>query len=1030
MNNVPNRRWAIGLFIILTLMIVRLPTLAVETPSFNKLLAGKDVRPGLVVVLPCSDEASAVGLSTVASGVVQGLMLDATALNAARRELQSRKVYGRVSLDLLSKGQLPYATASANAVIVGDVAALANHGIGWPEILRVTAPYGVILIHAMDAKPIRAALTGLTFIPVADVAGWYKVTVPYPPGMDEWTQQGYDASGTAQSNDQLIGPPTMLRWINGPTWADYQAGSLVSANGRAFFRHGDRSASANKAGNYEMLTTLDAVDAFNGYKLWTRPIVGYEKSGRPIAAGNRVYAVLPDSEKKLVALDAATGEIALRYEFVPTDDLRLHRGVFLNKAGTEAWDAATGWSLWKATQHRQPLSRSILSGGELNIPFVVDAGDQLFCVVSNEIVCCDLGTGQRKWSAPLQSNGATEGIDCARKGVVLTLENPVPMVNRNGLAAGEDRVLRAYSGVDGKFLWSTNVKGWNHKFRLFFGDELAVFAGEQGPDKQWPNTYRGKTVALDLLTGKEQRVLTTSLCPVFGSCAEYIGTAQWMICGTKPIQMFNPATGRFFAGSTVRSLCGVGPVAANGLLYQGLNFCKCTRCLRGDAAFAPDTIPDPSALTAEQRLEKGPAFSHPLADAKTAPDDWPIFRHDALRHNTTPADIPEQLTTCWHAEFSAAPSGATVAGKQVFCALPEAHAVCALDAATGKQQWLFTAGARIDSPPTFNRGRVVFGSRDGWLYCLDATTGELAWRVLVAPADHRMLVRGQLESNWPLFGSPVMNDAGVIFTSAGRHSESGGGIYCAAIELATGKFSWQSRVGPFSITTDPAQAAKTVNIAAENNDLLFFDSRQLLLPCYTITPATGKVEQRIQRKPPDVDALIPGPLGLLDESNLTVLRNGQWHMQSSCRGHLARVWCLDDQNQWALGRAGDSIGELTVRGPIEDALPLVTNNQKVVFKPDWDFFVSGLINSNRWVQKLPHEAQAKAILHAGSVIFIAAILNDPADDKGIVYRFDAATGAPRSTIPLSSAPVFDGLSVGQHCLFAATRIGLCCLGQR
>ena len=44
---------------------------------------------------------------------------------------------------------------------------------------------------------------------------------------------------------------------------------------------------------------------------------------------------------------------------------------------------------------------------------------------------------------------------------------------------------------------------------------------------------------------------------------------------------------------------------------------------------------------------------------------------------------------------------------------------------TGRRQWQFTAGRRVDSPPTIWQGRVLFGSRDGFVYCLRASDGVL-----------------------------------------------------------------------------------------------------------------------------------------------------------------------------------------------------------------------------------------------------------------------------------------------------------------
>ena len=68
---------------------------------------------------------------------------------------------------------------------------------------------------------------------------------------------------------------------------------------------------------------------------------------------------------------------------------------------------------------------------------------------------------------------------------------------------------------------------------------------------------------------------------------------------------------------------------------------------------------------------------------------------------------------------------------------------------TGETAWRFTTGARVDSPPTIYRGRVLFGSADGWVYCLRASDGVLAWRFRAAPAERLIPMYGALTSTWP-----------------------------------------------------------------------------------------------------------------------------------------------------------------------------------------------------------------------------------------------------------------------------------------
>ena len=45
----------------------------------------------------------------------------------------------------------------------------------------------------------------------------------------------------------------------------------------------------------------------------------------------------------------------------------------------------------------------------------------------------------------------------------------------------------------------------------------------------------------------------------------------------------------------------------------------------------------------------------------------------------------------------------------------------------GKKVWSFTAGDAVYSSPVLADGKVIFGCNDGWLYALDAATGQPAW---------------------------------------------------------------------------------------------------------------------------------------------------------------------------------------------------------------------------------------------------------------------------------------------------------------
>ena len=138
-----------------------------------------------------------------------------------------------------------------------------------------------------------------------------------------------------------------------------------------------------------------------------------------------------------------------------------------------------------------------------------------------------------------------------------------------------------------------------------------------------------------------------------------------------------------------------------------------------------------------------------------------------------------------------------MAEGKVFVAQIDAHTVHALDAGTGKRVWSYTTAGRVDSPPTVHQGLVLFGSADGWVYCLRADDGRLVWRFRAAPQERLIGVFGQLESAWPVHGSILVMD-GTAYFAAGRSSHLDGGIYLFGVDAASGELRCQTRLeGPF-----------------------------------------------------------------------------------------------------------------------------------------------------------------------------------------------------------------------------------------
>jgi hypothetical protein len=116
----------------------------------------------------------------------------------------------------------------------------------------------------------------------------------------------------------------------------------------------------------------------------------------------------------------------------------------------------------------------------------------------------------------------------------------------------------------------------------------------------------------------------------------------------------------------------------------------------------------------------------------------------------------------------------------------DAHTVYALDAKDGTLVWDFTAGGRIDSPPVYHQGYVLFGCADGWIYSLCASGGELAWRFRAAPQERQAGVLDQLESVWPVHGAvQLQND--MLYAVTGRNSYLDGGMVLFRLDPLTGR---------------------------------------------------------------------------------------------------------------------------------------------------------------------------------------------------------------------------------------------------
>jgi outer membrane protein assembly factor BamB len=115
------------------------------------------------------------------------------------------------------------------------------------------------------------------------------------------------------------------------------------------------------------------------------------------------------------------------------------------------------------------------------------------------------------------------------------------------------------------------------------------------------------------------------------------------------------------------------------------------------------------------------------AQEKANPNDWPLFRGNALQTGVTAAKLPDQLEVLWKFETKdGIDAAAAIVGDTVYVGSLDEH-LYALDLKTGQMKWKYKATGGIKAPPSVDGGLVFVGDEDGMFHCLDATTGTKKW---------------------------------------------------------------------------------------------------------------------------------------------------------------------------------------------------------------------------------------------------------------------------------------------------------------
>jgi len=797
------------------------------TGSATGIIEASGIKGGLVAVIGCDDPTLLVNLREAGSYLVHGLDGDPGRVEAARAHLRGKKLYGAVTVSLLQGTQLPYVDDLVNLIVVaGDTQIPAG------EMARALSPRGVI-----------ADIRGST----VEIA-----REEWPGGLDEWTHYLYDASNHAVSKDTVVGPPRGLRWTCGPEYARSHehfssVSAMVTTAGRVFYIVDEGPiSSVFLPPEWKLI----ARDAFSGVLLWQRPIENWEsqlrgfRSGPPeigrrmVAKDDRVYVSLGYGEPVTV-LDASSGrQIASLAGTIGARELLLTGGVLYVLAddmtaaqhnerkewidreapavkaytfplepipmyGTQrivAVETGTGEPLW---------DRGFDAPGEI-MPATVAVADGRICFQTvSHVVCLDASDGADLWRcerpvARSRFSWSTPTL-VIHKGVLLTVDRvatdnadespPVQgsewLMDNAHQARKQDAEMVTYSLAEGEELWrAPYFENYDTQLDIFVMNGV-VWVGDLRR-KVDPGFTEGR----DLMTGEVVATLPHNnelydFRMGHHRCHRNKATVRWMLLGRDGIEFIDPVNQTGEGHWWVRGACQYGVMPANGLVYAPQHSCAChpQEKLIGLNVLSSQS----SAGGGPTLLEEGPAYGD-ISSVASGPTKggWPTYRRDTSRSGHQDLPAPGSPAVLWTKQLAPPITAPVAADGMVFVAETDSHTLHAVSAGDGEPVWSFIADGRIDSPPTLFDGLCLFGTRNGFVYCLRASDGVLAWRFRAATRDRRIVAYEQLESVWPVHGSVLVDDklsdgAATVYFAAGRSSHLDGGIRLYALELTTGK---------------------------------------------------------------------------------------------------------------------------------------------------------------------------------------------------------------------------------------------------
>ena len=410
-----------------------------------------------------------------------------------------------------------------------------------------------------------------------------------------------------------------------------------------------------------------------------------------------------------------------------------------------------------------------------------------------------------------------------------------------------------------------------------------------------------------------------------------------------------------------------------------------------------------------------------------------------------------------------------VAGSTLFVAAVDEHVLYAINRDSGKTLWTYSTGGRIDSPPTIHKGMAIFGSADGYVYCLRASDAALAWRFQAAPYDQRLMSYEQLESVWPVHGSVLIRDD-VAYVIDGRSMFLDGGLTLYSLNPLTGEvLSRQIMDGKDPNTGEDFHSHVTMlnmpvassDILSSEGDLIFMRSQP-----FDLAGKRARIEHVDLKQQQGGDAHLFVPNGFLDDNWWhrafwvygRSVQGGPSYWETGNATPSGKLMVLDDEDVYIFGRAQEYWKWTTPTEyrlfSVQRSMPRNTESPPAVGKNKKPKIRTPQF-ATRWSVAMP--VLVRAMVKAGDTIFAAGprdtvdeasvfkSFDDPTSrenlkkqaelfagkDGSVLWAVSATDGTRRKEIELDALPVFDGMIAAGRQIYMSTVHGkVVCLGSK